>query len=328
MNKAVVVLTASTVVLTGTTLYYAHELGELRSREPPAASPIASPPAAPVTAPAPAVTSAGAGGPEASPAAAGSPDAAAPDKPSDPLARQRALNSDSARRFLANYDDAARRAQMLEAGVASQRKRMLKAAEGLDIPDEHLDTLVRLQVDARMERQVGMGRCLLDPACVKPPPPSASLEERGQAITEKIGEQKLAQLRAQDRRRGPESLMIEKLQSRLPPELRLKPIEEEALADAVGEEVRQILKELRTGDNKVSTFSGYSVTPYIKGIPTLEENMEMAHRSARRLNDVGATMLTGKRLETFQILQADGVVKFREYIRRQIQLQAAGHGGS
>lgn len=328
MNKAVALLTASTVVLTATTLYHAHELGELRSRELPAASPVASTAVAPVATDAPAVASAGPGGSPVTTDAADSPQVAAPEKSGDPMARQRALHSDSARKFLTQYDDAATREKMLEAGIASQRKRLRKAADGLDIPDEHLETLVRLQIDARMEMQVGRAHCLLDPTCVKPPPPSAALEVRGQAITEKIGEEKMAQLRAKVRRRGPEFAMIEKLQSRLPPDLRLKPAEEEALTDAVGEEVRQILKELRTGDNQVSTYSGYSVTPYVKGIPTLDENMEMARRSARRLNDVGATLLTGKRLETFETLQADGVVKFREFMRREIQLRAAGHRGT
>jgi hypothetical protein len=325
MNKAVALLTAGTVVLTATTLYYAHELGELRSREPPAAIAAAAPP---LTVPAPATPAAGSGERPDNPATAATASAAAPGKPDDPLARQRARQSNSARKFLANYDDEATRKKMIEAGVASQSKLMRKAADGLDIPDEHLDTLVRLQIDARMEMQVGRARCLLDLNCVNPPSPSASLEERGQAITEKIGEQKMMQLRAQSRRRGPESAMIEKLQSRLPPDLRLKAAEEDALADAIGEEVRQIQKELRTGDNQVSTYSNYGVTPYVKGVGTLEENMEMAHRAARRLNDVGATMLSGERLETFQILQADGVVKFREFMRREIQFRAAGLGRS
>jgi hypothetical protein len=329
MNKAVALLTAGTVVLTATTLYYAHELGELRSRELPAAAPVASAAPAPVAAAAPPVAPAsGSAQTPSTPASTAAPKAAAPDKPEDSMARQRALHSDSARRFLSQYDDAATREKMLEAGTASQRKRLGRAGDGLDIADEHLDTLARLQVDARMDRQVRHARCLLDPACVRPAPPPASLEERGSAITEKIGEQKLAQLRAQDRRRGSESPMVEKLQSRLPPELRLKPAEEEALAEAIGDEVRQIQKELSTGDNKVANFGGYSVTPYVKGIPTLEENMEMAHRAARRLNDVGAMLLTGKRLETYQTLQADGVVKFREFMRRQIQLRAAGYEGS
>ena len=179
-----------------------------------------------------------------------------------------------------------------------------------------------------MDRQVRIARCVLDPDCTQPAPPPASLEERGQAITEKIGEQKLAQLRAHDRRNGPEAPMVARFQSRLPPKLRLAPAEEDALLDALGQEVQQMLRELRAGDREVSTFSGYSVVPYVKGIPTMEENMEMAYRASRRLEDIAATQLSGKRLETFQTLQADGVVKFREFIRRQIQLRAAGYEGS
>jgi hypothetical protein len=327
MNKAVALLTASTVVLTASTLYYAHELGELRSREPPAAHPAVGDAPPPIAVPAanelPA-TAAGPGTSPASPASGASPAAAPFDMPGS-LASDRALHSESARRFLAQYDDAEKRERMIAAAIDSRRKRLRKTANELDIPEDQLDTLIELQIEARMDRQVRLGRCLLDPACAKPEPPPASFEERGQAITEKIGEQKLAQLRAQDRRNGPEGPMLEKLQNRLPPELRLKPAEMDALADAVGEEVRQMQNELRTGGRKVTTFSGYSVIPYVRGIPTMEENLGMAYRSSRRLNDVAATQLSGERLETFQTLQADGVVKFREYIRRQIQLRAAGY---
>ncbi len=337
MNKAVMVLTAGTIVLTATTLHYAHELGELRSREAPAARPAAVAVVAPeptavagITArPATAMTpttaaSSAAASPNSAASPAPAPASARPTEPADSLARARALRSGFAREYLARYDDPAKRAEMIAAATESRLKRLRKSANALDLPDEQLDTVVRLQVDERLDRQARASRCLLDLACVTPAPAPAALQERRRVLTEEIGEKKLSQLRAQEFR-GAETWMVEKLQSRLPPDLRLKPAEEEALTEAMGDELRQMAKELRREDNEVSTYGGYGVVPYVKGVASLEENMEFAHRSSRRLNDLAATLLTGRRLEIFNTLQADGVVMFREFIRREISLQAAGY---
>jgi hypothetical protein len=328
MNKVVVVLTASTVVLTATTLYYAHALGELRSRDWPAARAAASPAASP------AITLPVAAAAEPSPAAAvsaaaipASPSPTSSHAPFDPYARQRARNATPAREFLVRYDDPKIRETMALVDTASRRRRLQKVANTLQLSEEQFDAVVKLQVDERMDNRARAARCVLDAGCMAPPPIPAELQERRRAITESIGEKKLARLRAEDRR-GPEADMVAKLQSRLPPELRLKPAELETLADAMGEEIQQMRKELRTGDNQVSAYGGYGVVPYVKGVATLEENMVFARDSARRLNDRAATLLTGKRLETFNTLQADGVVMFREFIRRQISLRAAGYEGS
>jgi hypothetical protein len=327
MSRTVWLLTASTVVLTGSTLYYARQLGELRTRVAPAGVPAnmaASVPAAGIAPMSPAgepASSTSAAAVE-TPPAEGKADASA-----DPLASYRARHADAARDHLARLNDPEQRADLIERETESRQRRLRKLAQSLKLTDEQFDALVKLQVDERIDNRTRSARCILDAGCLMPAPAAAELEERRRAVTESIGEGKLAQLRAEDRR-GPETAMVEKLQSRLPPELRLKPAEEEAFVDAMGDELRQMLRELRTGDNQVSMYGGYGVVPYIKGLPGLEENMEMARRSSRRLNERAAMFLTGKRLETFHTLQADGVVMFREFMRRQISWRTAAEGGN
>lgn len=330
MNKAVMVLTASTVVLTATTLYYAHALGELRSRDLPAASAAVQQASTP---PAEMPESEAEAQPPHAPSAtaAATPTATSPAptsaSASDPLAPARARNAEPAKEFLARYNDPKAREAMELSDIASRRRRLQKMANSLQLTDAQFDEVVKLQVDEFMDNRLRAARCILDSGCLIPAPAPAELEERRRALTESIGEKKLAQLRAEDRR-GPEATMIAKLQSRLPPELRLKPAEEEALADAMGDEIQRMRKELRTGEKRVSTYGGYGVVTYVKGVTTLEENMEFARDSARRLNDRAATLLVGKRLETFNTLQADSVVMFRAFIRREISLRAAGYEGS
>ena len=339
MRKAVAVLTLSTIALTATSLYYAHELGELRSALPPAEA-VPAPPAGDVSAPTvanepadvartaltPSVPGPSALMPSKTPSAASIDLATRGDTPDARTAEQRARDIAEFRDFLARYNDPAQRETMRAASSRTWRERLRRVRDAANLSTDQWKALVELRVDERLDRKKRFAECALDPACQMPMPVPAELQERSRKLAEEIGDKNMA-LASAEQRRGPEVRTVEQLRTRLSPALRLSRDAEETLMDALADETQQAIHEMQLGNRVTAYWGNYGIIVFVNDVPTLEENLEIVRRFSSRISDRAATMLSATRMETFNTLQADGVVTFRAFMRKELSLRAAGFDG-
>ena len=72
-------------------------------------------------------------------------------------------------------------------------------------------------------------------------------------------------------------------------------------------------------------FVSYGAIPYSREPADLDEHMVAARASTERMRDRAAMLLSGERLETFNIQMDDGLLMFRSFMRREISLRALGY---
>ena len=327
MDKTIVALTLSTILLAGSTVYYAYQLGELRAM----GSPVASPAAAQQTHASDSSTAMRkpASKPEvASSAEAGkkTPDAAAQTsaKPRSRRDEQLERYGADAAELLARYDHPDTRAALLAEELKHRREALRAMRSRVELSDRQWEDAAALQAAERLDTRARATRCFLSKACEMPEAPPRDLEERRQAFIDEVGQKKFDALQAQERR-GAEEGVVKKLQERLPPALRLRPNEADALLDSLAEEAQEIMGEMRSRGGDVATFSSYGAIPYSREPVDLEEHMAAARAATERMRDRAAMLLSGERLETFNIQLDDGLLMFRSFMRREISLRALGY---
>lgn len=323
MSKTIVALTTSTIVFAGTTLFLAWQLGELRNRQPGAATLRATnpQPAASPVAPDGAIADAGAGANSTRTAhpLSSLPSALPPNDPRAQRAQQLAKYGPSAREFMARYDDPESRGDLLEEEWEQRREHLRSARGKVDLGNDEWEAVIGFQAAASLDQRARSTRCFLDEKCETPAPEPRSLEEQREALIARIGRNKFDAVLAQEKR-GAEAGVVVKFQERLPAELRLRPAESEALMDALGDELQAVLRDLRSRGIEPGVFSSWSALPFTPGAKDLDEQMLMAREATDRMRSRAATLLRGERMATFDILMDDGLLMFRAFSRQQISL--------
>ena len=320
MSKAVVALTASTIGLAATTVYFAWQLGELRNA--PLAAPVIEPSAT-------AATPVGARQPSSGTAripAATTGKSAPAFASNDPRARRAenlAKYGDVSRDFMASYDDPEKRARLLKDETNMRREQLRSMRGQVELTEEQWDAAIGLQAAESLDFRARSTRCFLDEKCDEPEPAPRSLEERRDALIEQIGRTKFDALQARQKH-GAETSMVDKLQERLPADQRLKPVEVEALLDVLGEEVQSVMADLRSRGIQTGIFSSWSTVPYARELATLDAQLAVAREGTDRLRTRAATLLRGDRYDTFNIMLDDGLLMFRSFARREISLRKLG----
>jgi hypothetical protein len=322
MKLGIVTLAACTVVLAGSTVYFAYTLDRERERNSVAlaeAAPVAALGAESATparagasgTPATAPAAAPAGEPEGDPASGSIED------------QRRRRNREQAQEFLRRYDNPEARAKMLAEQIENQRSLYPGLRSELDIDAERFDRLIKLFAERQIDRRERIARCLVDILCLRPDLGDGT--SRRQAIVDVIGEEKTAKLEQYSRDRS-RSSMHATFQARLGPRLALSPQQLDELTSALFSEANRARKELESHGHETKSFmTGYGLVVYARDTKTVDERMASAAASIDRMRDRAGTLLNGEQLTIFNQTQDDALIVFRPFARVQIAAFEQGY---
>jgi hypothetical protein len=326
LKLGIVVLAASTVVLAGSTVYFARELADERERNS-AALVESDPDVAALNPPGP--ESAAATPPNQSATAPTTP-ASTPGDDADTVAgsasvddRRSARNREQAKEFLRLYDNPQARAKLIADQVELHRSSYSALRSELDIDAERFDRLIKLFAERQLDRRVRMARCLTDTFCVRPDLGDGA--QRRQAVVDLIGEANMVKLEKyrSDRSRSSE---FASLQARLGPRLALSPPQLDELSSALHDELIRRRREIESHGHETGAFaSRFGIIVYARDTKTVDERMASAAASIDRMRDRAGTLLNGEQLTVYNQAQDDALLVFRPFARVQIAAIELGY---
>jgi hypothetical protein len=323
MNKAVVTLAISTVILSASTAWLAHELylrdsaaanpaataarlaassGALPSHATPGMNGAPPRDGSPATATLPVITNAAPSAGSTTPAFSGTKDVDA--DPAAPFARQ----------LLARYDDANQRPVLLEEQRSLMRRQYEKLKERLKLGDTEFEQLVSLLAEEQLQMQVNWARCATDPACDPKNPRNTSIDrtQEYQAMLGAEGAEAFAQFRKSI---GERDAVIQ-LRGRLPDSSFLPESQAEKLVMALTEERERFAQESQARGARMSAFGtqlGMLWYTEDSGLP--DQYIAEAAQYSQRLRARAASVLTPAQLAAYVQMQEELLAQFTANVR-------------
>jgi hypothetical protein len=320
MNKAVVTLAISTVILATSTAWLAHELYQRDSAAATAATAAARLAASPGASPSPGMD--GAPSPDGSAANATLPVIANTAPPSGSAAPAfpgtKDVDADPAvpfaRQLLARYDDANQRPVLLEEQRSLMRRQYEKLKERLKLGDTEFEQLVSLLAEEQLQMQVNWARCATDPAC-DPKNPRNNSTDRAQEYQAMLGAEG-AEAFAQFRKSIGERDAVIQLRGRLPDNSFLPESQAEKLIVALTEERERFAQESQARGARMSAFGtqlGMLWYTEDSGLP--DQYIAEAAQYSQRLRARAASVLTPAQLAAYVQMQEELLAQFTANVR-------------
>jgi hypothetical protein len=323
MNKTVVVLSFSTVILATSTAYLAHELFQRDSGEAVAIAAKAGSAPAPGMSPShssPGLPDMGSGdglpahnalpvSRESAPPA----DAAAP-ADSKPRSAQTEAVALFARQLLARYDDDNQRPVLLDEHRSVIRGQYEKLKERLKLSDSDFAQLVTLIAEEQLQMQVSWARCAVDPACdtKNPPNPNIDRTQEYQAMLGTDGVEAFTEFRKSI---GERDAVIQ-LRGRLPDSSFLPESQAERLIAALTDERERFSQEATARGAKTTGWgTSLGVLWYTEDSGLTEQYIIEATQYSQRLRTRAASVLTPAQLAAYHQMQDELLAQFISNLR-------------
>ncbi len=321
MRKLVYLLALTSVTFAGTTVYFARQLAEERSRAaPPAALPARMATASVPVREAPLERRAEPSKPK--PAAAAAP------RPREffsgamingqPMSEEdmKKMQADFSRQFLAQLADPEQREELL-----AQRKMMIRQMyprvdQVLALTPEEYSRFIELSAQQQLDMQESSSRCTLDPDCRVQDMHRDMGESRSQDIDNLLGADRKQKFETYKNTMS-EREAVAQLRNRLPDAQRLGDERAESLIQVLAEERNAIHREAMQQGLGSSGFGFGAGMVFTSGDQaSFEERYATAKQNSQRMRDRAAQYLTPEQMRAFNEMQDETLLSLRSALRQ------------
>jgi len=325
MRKLIVLLALTSVTFAGTTLYFARQLAEERSR----ATMPATMPARMVTTPAPSRDAASAGPAEPAKPEVRTATAAPPAGPREfisgamingqPVSEDdmKRMQAEYSRQFLAQLADPEQREELL-----AQRKMMVRHIHPrvdlvVGLTPEEYSRFIELSAQQQLDMQEASSRCTLDPGCRMQDLHRDLGESRSQEIDNLLGAERKQKFETYKNTMG-ERETIGQLRNRLPDAQRLGDDRAESLIQALAEERNAMHREAMQQGVGSSGFGFGAGMIFTTGDDaSFEDRYATAKQNSQRMRDRAAPYLNAEQMRAFNEMQDETLLSLRSALRQK-----------